>query len=115
MVTAAVVYSLMMMFLFSSRRRHTSGALVTGVQTCALPISAPAGPGAIAIVAGGALGYLAVAAPRRAGVADLGLGGGVGDGSRRPVLVSSRPGAVGALVARRRPVLGVGHGGGPFS
>src|SRR3546814_8163930 len=27
------------MFCFSSRRRHTSGALVTGVQTCALPIS----------------------------------------------------------------------------
>src|SRR3546814_5734267 len=26
-------------FFFSSRRRHTSGALVTGVQTCALPIS----------------------------------------------------------------------------
>src|SRR3546814_4922115 len=24
---------------FSSRRRHTIGALVTGVQTCALPIS----------------------------------------------------------------------------
>src|SRR3546814_2087344 len=24
---------------FSSRRRHTRGALVTGVQTCALPIS----------------------------------------------------------------------------
>src|SRR3546814_8073843 len=28
------------MFFFSSRRRHTSGALVTGVQTCALPIAA---------------------------------------------------------------------------
>src|SRR3546814_20790249 len=27
------------MFLFSSRRRHTICALVTGVQTCALPIS----------------------------------------------------------------------------
>src|SRR3546814_8228778 len=27
-------------FLFSSRRRHTICALVTGVQTCALPISA---------------------------------------------------------------------------
>src|SRR3546814_12819243 len=27
---------------FSSRRRHTGGALVTGVQTCALPISARA-------------------------------------------------------------------------
>src|SRR3546814_14631564 len=29
-----------MCFFFSSRRRHTSCALVTGVQTCALPISA---------------------------------------------------------------------------
>src|SRR3546814_8499482 len=28
-----------MFFFFSSRRRHTRGALVTGVQTCALPIS----------------------------------------------------------------------------
>src|SRR3546814_1641701 len=27
-------------FFFSSRRRHTMCALVTGVQTCALPISA---------------------------------------------------------------------------
>src|SRR3546814_2006314 len=30
----------MLFFFFSSRRRHTSCALVTGVQTCALPISA---------------------------------------------------------------------------
>src|SRR3546814_7170998 len=29
-------------FFFSSRRRHTSCALVTGVQTCALPISGTA-------------------------------------------------------------------------
>src|SRR3546814_10618687 len=29
------------MFVFSSRRRHTRCALVTGVQTCALPISDP--------------------------------------------------------------------------
>src|SRR3546814_8518922 len=28
----------MCLFFFSSRRRHTSSALVTGVQTCALPI-----------------------------------------------------------------------------
>src|SRR3546814_10913457 len=28
-------------FFFSSRRRHTRCALVTGVQTCALPISEP--------------------------------------------------------------------------
>src|SRR3546814_5063388 len=29
----------MLIFVFSSRRRHTRCALVTGVQTCALPIS----------------------------------------------------------------------------
>src|SRR3546814_9947086 len=29
------------LFFFSSRRRHTRCALVTGVQTCALPISVP--------------------------------------------------------------------------
>src|SRR3546814_10009606 len=28
-------------FFFSSRRRHTRCALVTGVQTCALPIAGP--------------------------------------------------------------------------
>src|SRR3546814_10296185 len=32
----------MLLFLFSSRRRHTRCALVTGVQTCALPICATA-------------------------------------------------------------------------
>src|SRR3546814_10444558 len=41
-----VVCSCMMLlcvlyFFFSSRRRHTRCALVTGVQTCALPISEP--------------------------------------------------------------------------
>src|SRR3546814_1402025 len=30
---------LVVIFFFSSRRRHTRCALVTGVQTCALPIS----------------------------------------------------------------------------
>src|SRR3546814_19735945 len=30
---------LLCLFFFSSRRRHTRCALVTGVQTCALPIS----------------------------------------------------------------------------
>src|SRR3546814_3070560 len=33
-----LVYDLCFFFFFSSRRRHTSCALVTGVQTCALPI-----------------------------------------------------------------------------
>src|SRR3546814_16369126 len=31
--------NMLMFFFFSSRRRHTRCALVTGVQTCALPIS----------------------------------------------------------------------------
>src|SRR3546814_6605355 len=34
------------LFFFSSRRRHTRCALVTGVQTCALPISVAAKPDA---------------------------------------------------------------------
>src|SRR3546814_6803116 len=42
-------YYLCIFFFFSSRRRHTRCALVTGVQTCALPISlqeiASASPG----------------------------------------------------------------------
>src|SRR3546814_6150038 len=32
------MYLYLLFFFFSSRRRHTSCALVTGVQTCALPI-----------------------------------------------------------------------------
>src|SRR3546814_7046827 len=35
------------LFFFSSRRRHTRCALVTGVQTCALPISSAALPRAL--------------------------------------------------------------------
>src|SRR3546814_4339844 len=33
------VLCILLLFFFSSRRRHTRCALVTGVQTCALPIS----------------------------------------------------------------------------
>src|SRR3546814_9312012 len=35
-----VCFLSLLFFFFSSRRRHTRCALVTGVQTCALPISA---------------------------------------------------------------------------
>src|SRR3546814_1215737 len=37
-------YVMCLLFCFSSRRRHTRCALVTGVQTCALPIYAEALP-----------------------------------------------------------------------
>src|SRR3546814_3583326 len=36
--TIIVVFICIFLFFFSSRRRHTRCALVTGVQTCALPI-----------------------------------------------------------------------------
>src|SRR3546814_8936634 len=35
------VRCMVLLFFFSSRRRHTRCALVTGVQTCALPIALP--------------------------------------------------------------------------
>src|SRR3546814_2375957 len=37
--TVCVILCTVFVFFFSSRRRHTRCALVTGVQTCALPIS----------------------------------------------------------------------------
>src|SRR3546814_17225439 len=48
------------LFFFSSRRRHTRCALVTGVQTCALPIwSGELGVGEVSVV-------VACSAPHRA-------------------------------------------------
>src|SRR3546814_9077171 len=44
-----LAYVVLSFFFFSSRRRHTRCALVTGVQTCALPIS-----GAARLLASGA-------------------------------------------------------------
>src|SRR3546814_7593304 len=42
--SSSICFSVMLvLFVFSSRRRHTRCALVTGVQTCALPISNVAG------------------------------------------------------------------------
>src|SRR3546814_18338478 len=52
-------------FFFSSRRRHTSGALVTGVQTCALPILLGVSAGAAYAMAGQITGQ-GMAAPARA-------------------------------------------------
>src|SRR3546814_4550719 len=39
MLAVLLLREMHVLFFFSSRRRHTSCALVTGVQTCALPIS----------------------------------------------------------------------------
>src|SRR3546814_1164543 len=39
LILSTMVVLVFVVFFFSSRRRHTRCALVTGVQTCALPIS----------------------------------------------------------------------------
>src|SRR3546814_18414138 len=39
MCSQCMIDMIVVIFFFSSRRRHTRCALVTGVQTCALPIS----------------------------------------------------------------------------
>src|SRR3546814_19424901 len=62
-------------FFFSSRRRHTRCALVTGVQTCALPISVALAKTAAALTKEGSLVSVAgggdtVAALNHAGVAE---------------------------------------------
>src|SRR3546814_1115993 len=41
------------LFFLSSRRRHTRCALVTGVQTCALPIYGGGNPARLALLAAG--------------------------------------------------------------
>src|SRR3546814_9845997 len=60
------------MFLFSSRRQHTSWALGTGVQTCALPICAGVGAGA------GACGGAALTGFDSAGGLGAGFGAALG-------------------------------------
>src|SRR3546814_2739686 len=83
------MFMIFVFFFFSSRRRHTRCALVTGVQTCALPISGRA------VEQAGKIRADAVAAALFGGVAGLAhderpfAGGGAlrsrrdGDGYRR--------------------------------
>src|SRR6188768_4449213 len=47
-----MLFVYMVFFFFSSRRRHTRCRLVTGVQTCALPISLAMGFDHVALCAG---------------------------------------------------------------
>src|SRR3546814_17393770 len=78
----------MVFFFFSSRRRHTSCALVTGVQTCALPI----------YVARGFLGDRALQVERHRRVQWHGLEAALA--GRRVHLVQVEPG-VGEQLLRR--------------
>src|SRR3546814_17590373 len=68
-------------FVFSSRRRHTRCALVTGVQTCALPISMKvasfnsASALAVALVLATSPAYAQTAAPQQPAAAEQETGG----------------------------------------
>src|SRR3546814_18736056 len=65
-----------MFFFFSSRRRHTRCALVTGVQTCALPISRlPIAVAALTIIASPALARQDFAAYEGRDAIQEGVGG----------------------------------------
>src|SRR3546814_19353612 len=86
---------LLVLFFFSSRRRHTRCALVTGVQTCALPISislstvitissrssAAGGGGPVNSVAGWLRSGPAMVRMRSSAVMVTGIGSGGGGGS----------------------------------
>src|SRR3546814_1049307 len=64
----------MLFFCFSSRRRHTRCALVTGVQTCALPISTDGKSLGFLYVAGATRHASAVAAAKPA-AGEIGVSG----------------------------------------
>src|SRR3546814_9397437 len=72
MLDIIVILSSVRFFFFSSRRRHTRCALVTGVQTCALPISSFGQAGRMPVVDNdiflvGATGLVGRAVVRAAG------------------------------------------------
>src|SRR3546814_20463985 len=91
---------MMSVFFFSSRIRHTRGALVTGVQTCALPICQEA------------------AIDRGVGFGELALGRQVAPGGHHRDIDAVRGGAVDhpvdmvPIIIFARPG-GVAAGGGP--
>src|SRR3546814_2058471 len=62
------------LFFFSSRRRHTRCALVTGVQTCALPISRQLGHGEFPVSGGFPILSLMLATPLVAAIACIFVG-----------------------------------------
>src|SRR3546814_12997793 len=100
----------MFVFFFSSRRRHTRCALVTGVQTCALPILLPvAGKAEVLVVPNLEAGNMLAKQLTFLGGADA---AGVVLGARVPIILTSRADsertrlascAIAALLARAAP------------
>src|SRR3546814_1824533 len=96
-----IIMILVFVFFFSSRRRHTRCALVTGVQTCALPIWLWAGH---RLAEGGAAGGLPAdppAALRGARLRPLGRRHGADPGAAD---AAAAGGAGAAVVQRPRPL-----------
>src|SRR3546814_3639996 len=80
--------SVFMIFFFSSRRRHTRCALVTGVQTCALPISAAV---AATIAASAATAAIAATATERRAAEGGPIGAIVGRPVAFPLFAAAAP------------------------
>src|SRR3546814_16513326 len=105
----------MFVFFFSSRRRHTRCALVTGVQTCALPILLPvAGKAEVLVVPNLEAGNMLAKQLTFLGGADA---AGVVLGARVPIILTSRADsertrlascAIAALLARAAPAAAPG-------
>src|SRR3546814_4858671 len=92
------------LFFFSSRRRHTRCALVTGVQTCALPIYARAESVA------DKPSFRAAFAERRCVVFADGFYEWRQGGNRQPYLVRLADAAPFAFAALWEPLAGAGEG-----
>src|SRR3546814_11788458 len=99
-----------MLFFFSSRRRHTRCALVTGVQTCALPICRTAEIGALVSAGtGGSHPLFTIADDRRLRLrvrVPQALAGRLTRGSKVLLTVPEYPGATfeGALMRTARAI-----------
>src|SRR3546814_1748495 len=67
------LFGVVLFFFFSSRRRHTRCALVTGVQTCALPIFTTVTGALFAGTLFALLAYVEQTFPDLAGLAFVGI------------------------------------------
>src|SRR3546814_4099871 len=115
-----MLYSGISTFCFSSRRRHTRCALVTGVQTCALPIfatvkwfNAQKGFGFVTLAEGGPDAFLHVSALQRAGLSEVPEGTtltcDIGRGQRGPQVVAVSDVDTSTAVQSERPPRQIGR------
>src|SRR3546814_10121992 len=100
MIVCLVIIFISYFFFFSSRRRHTRCALVTGVQTCALPILPRRGAGPDAYLRLRFCGHLLINTQHLSAPSAVAKIEG-----RRPLLRSHRQGGHGPMGSAVSPLL----------